>query len=277
MAAVVAGGGAWQARRLPVACAAASLLFHGAAAMVVLLWSGQGSGPEGSGAWQPGVEVSLAVDGLAGGTGEAIQALTQGDIAEPVPLVEATELVAALEPEPALSDQADAALPDIPPTPVAAAAPPSLPVADVPARVASAAPARRATVPRPPAAAAMRRSPSGMPSGDASVPAGGPARAAPAGDEGPVLLANPRFRMPPIAPAYPMRARDLGQEGEVVVRARLDPRGTPEEVVVYRSSGFDLLDRAALAAVRRWAFEPGRRGGAPVAAWVQVPVRFALR
>jgi protein TonB len=46
---------------------------------------------------------------------------------------------------------------------------------------------------------------------------------------------------------------------------------------VQRSSGFEMLDRAAIAAVRRWVFEPGRRGGNPVAAWVQVPVRFALR
>ena len=96
-------------------------------------------------------------------------------------------------------------------------------------------------------------------------------------EDGPVLIASPRFRAPPAPPAYPPRARDLGQEGEVLLQARLDPTGTPEEVIVKRSSGFDMLDRAAVAAVRRWAFEPGRRGDRPVAAWVQIPVRFALR
>jgi protein TonB len=103
------------------------------------------------------------------------------------------------------------------------------------------------------------------------------AAAFPAREDGPVVISSPRFRLPPAPPSYPPRARDLGQEGEVLLQARLDADGTPLEVIVKRSSGFDLLDRAAVAAVRHWAFEPGRRGGMPVAAVVQVPVRFALR
>ncbi len=116
----------------------------------------------------------------------------------------------------------------------------------------------------------------GKPTPPAAAPVPGPA-AAPAADDGPLLITNPRFRAPPQPPVYPRGARDQGQEGEVLVRARLDLAGNPEDVAVERSSGFDLLDRAALAAVRRWAFEPGRRGGQSVASWVRIPVRFSLR
>lgn len=94
---------------------------------------------------------------------------------------------------------------------------------------------------------------------------------------GPLLITNPRFRAPPAPPAYPPLAREQGEEGETIVRARLDRDGAPEEVLLHASSGHSMLDRAALAAVRRWLFEPGRRNGEPVTAWVQIPVRFALR
>ncbi|WP_168713159.1 energy transducer TonB [Parvibaculum lavamentivorans] len=91
-----------------------------------------------------------------------------------------------------------------------------------------------------------------------------------------VFLTEPRFRSPPRPPVYPRRARDLEQEGEALIRVRLDPSGNAAEVLVWKSSGFALLDKAALTAVRGWQFEPARRGGKPVVAWVQIPVRFAL-
>ena len=91
-----------------------------------------------------------------------------------------------------------------------------------------------------------------------------------------VFLTEPRFRVAPRPPVYPRRARELEQQGEALIRARLDPRGNPEEVLVWKSSGFVLLDHAALKAVRGWQFEPARRNGRPVVAWVQIPVRFAL-
>lgn len=123
----------------------------------------------------------------------------------------------------------------------------------------------------------MQNGASSPPDGPAAPPAAAPRTPALAVDRGPVTITNPRFRAPPSPPAYPALAREQGQEGEAVIRARLDRDGNPDEVLLAASSGFPVLDRAALAAVRRWAFEPGRRGGEPVAAWVQVPVRFALR
>ncbi len=91
-----------------------------------------------------------------------------------------------------------------------------------------------------------------------------------------MLITNPRYREIPKPAIYPKRARDLGQQGIVFVRARLDYEGNAEDVTVLKSSGHVLLDNSALAAVRRWHFEPGRRNGTPVVAWVHVPVRFTL-
>lgn len=101
--------------------------------------------------------------------------------------------------------------------------------------------------------------------------------AAPVPDQGPVVVMNPDYREPPQPPIYPPRSVTLGQQGRVVIRASIDHEGVPESVVVWESSGHPLLDSAAVTAVKRWRFVPARRGGVPVAAWVQVPVNFRLR
>jgi periplasmic protein TonB len=88
---------------------------------------------------------------------------------------------------------------------------------------------------------------------------------------------KPRYRHPPTPAVYPPRAIELNQQGEAVVRVRLDADGAAVEIVLFRGSGFELLDRAALAAVRGWHFLPAVRDGRPVAAWVEIPVRFHLR
>ncbi len=88
---------------------------------------------------------------------------------------------------------------------------------------------------------------------------------------------KPRYRHPPTPAVYPPRAIELNQQGEVLVRVRLDPEGTAVEIVVHRPSGYQMLDRAAVAAVKSWHFLPAVRDGRPVSAWVEIPVRFHLR
>lgn len=88
---------------------------------------------------------------------------------------------------------------------------------------------------------------------------------------------KPRYRHPPTPAVYPPRAIELNQQGEVIVRVRLDPEGTAVEIVVHRPSGHSMLDRAAVAAVKGWHFLPAVRDGRPVSAWVEIPVRFHLR
>jgi len=88
---------------------------------------------------------------------------------------------------------------------------------------------------------------------------------------------HPRFRTPPRPAVYPPRAIELGQQGEARVRVRLEPSGAAAEILLWRGTGHEMLDRAALAAVRGWQFLPAMREGRAVAAWVEIPVRFHLR
>lgn len=87
--------------------------------------------------------------------------------------------------------------------------------------------------------------------------------------------ATPRYRTNPV-PDYPIPSRRRREEGIVYLNVTVQPNGWPAAVSLNRSSGHPLLDQAALDAVRRWTFEPGRAGGVPVSSLVVVPVRFFL-
>jgi protein TonB len=78
------------------------------------------------------------------------------------------------------------------------------------------------------------------------------------------------------APVYPNMSRRLREVGTVQLRVRVSADGAPLEVQLARSSGYDRLDEAARAAVQKWKFEPAKRNGAAVEAWVIVPVEFSL-
>jgi protein TonB len=92
-----------------------------------------------------------------------------------------------------------------------------------------------------------------------------------------VVILHPKFRQPPEPAVYPPRALALNQQGEVLVRARIDCGGNPEAVELAHGSGFPMLDEAALRAVRRWRFVPAEVDGIAVVATVQVPVVFHLQ
>lgn len=78
-------------------------------------------------------------------------------------------------------------------------------------------------------------------------------------------------------PPYPRRARELGQEGTVILLVLVDEGGNAAEVEVARSSGHRLLDGSAVATVKRkWKFRPGTLNGEPVATRVRVPIRFRI-
>ncbi|WKZ20359.1 MAG: energy transducer TonB [Candidatus Jettenia sp. CY-1] len=77
-------------------------------------------------------------------------------------------------------------------------------------------------------------------------------------------------------PEYPQLAKQMRQEGLVILRVEVDQKGTPVKVEVEKSSGYQLLDQAALKAVRHWRFQPERVGNSPVKSMVAIPVRFRL-
>ncbi|NBB72705.1 MAG: TonB family protein [Bacteroidetes bacterium] len=75
---------------------------------------------------------------------------------------------------------------------------------------------------------------------------------------------------------YPEFAKKAGIEGAVFVQFIVDERGQVTNVQVTRGV-HKLLDEAAVEAVRKMRFEPGKQRGKPVKVQMSLPVRFYLR
>ena len=90
-----------------------------------------------------------------------------------------------------------------------------------------------------------------------------------------VRQAAPLYRLNPI-PEYPMIARKRGYQGTVILEVLVSREGRVEDASLSTSSGYSVLDQAALTSVKTWRFDPGTRGGEKVDMWVKVPVRFQL-
>lgn len=88
--------------------------------------------------------------------------------------------------------------------------------------------------------------------------------------------AFPLYKTNPI-PKYPRVARRRGYQGTVVLSVFVNENGYVTNLWVFTSSGYRLLDNAAVKAVRNWDFEPGKKGTKKVAMWVKVPIRFRLK
>jgi len=91
-----------------------------------------------------------------------------------------------------------------------------------------------------------------------------------------VVLAKPRYSQNP-PPVYPSIARRRRYQGTVILEVFVLESGQVGDLRIAESSKYSLLDRAAMKAVRRWQFEPARKGDREVAMWVKVPIRFNLK
>jgi len=78
------------------------------------------------------------------------------------------------------------------------------------------------------------------------------------------------------APAYPMSARRMGEQGKVLLKVLVSEDGKASTVQVDRSSGHSKLDEAAVEAVKKWSFVPAKRSNKPMSAYVLVPINFSL-
>jgi protein TonB len=108
----------------------------------------------------------------------------------------------------------------------------------------------------------------GTPAPPAAVPTPSPPPVVPPRFDA-AYLKNPR-------PDYPRAAKRMGEQGKVMLRVYVSTTGAPEKIEIGTSSGSRRLDEAARAAVEQWKFLPARQGDVPVAAWVTVPITFAL-
>jgi len=77
-------------------------------------------------------------------------------------------------------------------------------------------------------------------------------------------------------PEYPPTARRDGQEGKTLLLVEVLPNGRTGRVKIEKSSGYKILDEAAVEAVKKWRFTPAKRGRSPVTTWARVPIDFSL-
>ncbi|QJC56257.1 Protein TonB [Polaromonas vacuolata] len=79
------------------------------------------------------------------------------------------------------------------------------------------------------------------------------------------------------APVYPALSLRMNEQGQSLVKVLIGSDGQAQRAELAKSSGYDRLDRAAVAAVLQWRFVPGKRGGIAEAMWYQVPINWKLR
>jgi periplasmic protein TonB len=172
-----------------------------------------------------------------------------------------------------------------PPRPVAKAPPPPLPKQVTPRALASSEkpqPAPRAFAAPQPLAVAEPSAPAPAPSAPTALPA--PPQPAPPSAAAPSAPAPPTVQLPSSdadylqnpKPAYPETSRRLNEQGTSTIRVLIGADGQPQQAEIGKSSGFDRLDRAALATVMRWRYVPGKRNGVPEAMWFNVPIAWGF-
>ncbi|MGF6763002.1 protein TonB [Paraburkholderia sp. GAS33] len=129
------------------------------------------------------------------------------------------------------------------------------------------------------------------PTAPAAAPSAPPAPAAPAAPA-PTAAAAPAIGRPTMEisapknvthldcniakPDYPMLSRRRGEAGTAYVRFVVGLNGNLEDIALKKSSGFDRLDDAALAAVRASTCKPYLENGVPIRAAYTQPYEFGL-
>jgi len=76
-----------------------------------------------------------------------------------------------------------------------------------------------------------------------------------------------------VKPPYPRIALQARIGGIVVLRVLVSETGIPIEIEVAKGVRAGVTE-AAVAAVRKWTFEPARRNGVAVQAWTTIPIPF---
>lgn len=78
------------------------------------------------------------------------------------------------------------------------------------------------------------------------------------------------------SPRYPAHAVEQRIEGKVVLIVDIDARGEVQSVEVESADPAGVFEEEAVAAARKWRFNPATEGGVAVASRMRVPVDFAM-
>ena len=76
-----------------------------------------------------------------------------------------------------------------------------------------------------------------------------------------------------VMPEYPLVAKEAGIQGDVVIRTTIDAKGNVVNVQIV--SGPQMLRGPALAALRRWRYQPSTLNGQPIAVQMLVTIKFS--
>jgi periplasmic protein TonB len=77
-------------------------------------------------------------------------------------------------------------------------------------------------------------------------------------------------------PIYPDQARRWHQQGIVTLALFINEQGALDRVEIIQSSGYSLLDAAAVKAMKQSQFEPAMDGATPVRSRAEATVTFRL-
>ncbi|RMH36772.1 MAG: energy transducer TonB [Nitrospirae bacterium] len=80
-----------------------------------------------------------------------------------------------------------------------------------------------------------------------------------------------------VPPPYPQIAKEKGWEGTVILRVTIGPNGKAEDIQIRKSSGYAVLDEAAVNAVKQWRFRPAYDGTIALRTRADIPIHFDLR
>jgi len=94
-----------------------------------------------------------------------------------------------------------------------------------------------------------------------------------AGEPPPVIREARLIRS--VTPDYPSAAKHDGLEGSVDLELTISSRGVVEGVTVVHATPQDMFEKAAVAAVRKWKYDPRFVDGLPSEAHVKVHLEFA--
>jgi periplasmic protein TonB len=101
-------------------------------------------------------------------------------------------------------------------------------------------------------------------------------RNAASGGVNPASLASSLKRTRYVPPEFPSKALAQHVSGAVTVEYTVDTSGDPRDVRVIEATPPGVFDHAAIAAVKRWHYDPVVVNGAPVEVPIRTSIRFEL-
>lgn len=109
-----------------------------------------------------------------------------------------------------------------------------------------------------------------------SEPAGAPKTPKAIDTNKPKIIGQLSYLGRPPQPIYPRASERRKEQGKVVVRVLISIEGKVLETSVQSSSGYERLDNAAIAAVRKAKFKPYTENGIAYRAMADIPFDFVL-